>query len=95
MGARHLIATFVLFVVLAACSPKPSPEPNPPDPEPPTATCSLACERLRALGCDEGADTPDGAPCEDVCQYAGMAGVYDLACVAELDACAIDSCARP
>lgn len=79
---------FILFLVvsalLAAC-------PAPLPPEPPIVIvypdagadrCDRACSKLRDLACPEGAPSPGGATCEEVCRNAGPAVRADCVVVA-------------
>lgn len=80
---RHQTAIAVATVSLAlAASCGVPPEPPPPAAQ---ATCEAACARWRALGCLEGADTPEGESCEAVCAL--WERYWDLDCMATVDSC--------
>jgi hypothetical protein len=81
----------LVVLALAACSPKPAPV----EPDPVVGTCSTACARLRELSCEEGSDTPEGAPCEEVCTNSGMGAAYDLGCISQLELCNLEACVKP
>lgn len=91
---RALIA--VLFVVAAGCTVTPLPPQPPPEPSPPGG-CAAACGRLRQLGCESGAPTAAGTPCETVCAETLAGGLisFDVACLASLVRCEDEpTCAR-
>lgn len=46
-----------------------------------TSTCEAACDGLRRADCEEGAPSPDGHPCEEVCRTSGRS--WPLACWAD------------
>jgi hypothetical protein len=83
--------SWVVAVVLVACSPAPEPEP-PPGPD--ASYCPAACERFRELGCPEGDDeagedgvlgTEDDVSCEEVCEVA--AAWLNPEEMADIDSC--------
>lgn len=81
---------YALLVVIMRCAPHEEPD----KPVVPGAGCEEACDRLSVLGCPEGEPTPAGAPCVEVCEN-GMAGRYDLACVAGIESCQrLQSCEK-
>lgn len=57
----------------------------------PVPTCATACERQRALGCEIGSATPEGHPCEEVCENLEAGPIasirWDLACLTEAGDC--------
>lgn len=63
-------ACVLCSVMLLSCAP------ILPEPAPVVVgdTCVKACEKLRALGCEAGKDTPDGASCVDVCYQTEATG---------------------
>lgn len=95
----RLLALALLF---AACTPEPEtpvgPKPKPVGqdaavlPDGALATpCEAVCYAYRELGCPEGADTPKGHTCEEVCQNAALHGI-DLGgdvrgCIVEAGTC--------
>lgn len=56
--------------------------------------CALACDHLRALGCESGLPTPGGTACEELClevealYSAGKADSLHPQCVPLADTCA-------
>src|SRR5512143_1630022 len=77
------VHTIFLTLCLHACT-CPQPASNPPAPIPQDATtvdgvtltpCGFVCTRYRQLGCPEGAATPAGHPCEEVCENAASHGI--------------------
>ena len=90
--------TIIVALALSACTVQPPlPGPVEPEPAPNPSGCAAACERLRALSCPEGGETPAGATCEDVCHAVEESGLttLDPACLAEIDSCGEqDACAR-
>lgn len=82
MAYQH---TMILTLFLAAAC---WPEPLPPEPH---TGCSSACERLRALKCEEGDPTPQGAPCEEVCanvERVEYAQNWPTECITRAQSCA-------
>lgn len=86
--------------------PKPPPQPEPPSPwdsstdaAPPDeevdaaahTPCYLACQRLKALGCQEAQPTAAGATCTQVCSNVQSSGVVSMnpECVARAESCSI------
>lgn len=67
-------------------------------PKPPhEASCADACAHLRALGCESGELTDDGASCEDVCENLEAANLpgarWPVSCVLGAESCsAADRC---
>lgn len=58
-------------------------------------SCPAACEHLRLIGCEAGSATPNGASCEDVCEYVEGSGVgrWNLGCLGAAESCAVaDAC---
>ena len=61
------------------------------------ATCANVCDHWDELGCEEGADTPSGQPCEAVCENIQGSGIveWNLGCRARIARCVdIDGCER-
>lgn len=84
-------APSLLMVVAAALLTCERPNPPPPRmlPDGARATCPGMCEHLRALGCEEGEPTPEGATCEAICEHA-ISVPYsrlDIACVQAAPSC--------
>lgn len=52
--------------------------------------CSAACKHLRALGCQDGEPTAEGATCEVVCSNAAQSGFAPLntTCLSSAKSCA-------
>lgn len=74
----------LIFAVCGSHCPSPAPNPPPPPPISQDATtvdgvtlgpCGFACTRYRQLGCPEGAPTPAGHSCEEVCENAAQNGI--------------------
>lgn len=69
-----------------SCNPIPAPQ----SPSDGLSRVARVCARLRALGCEEGAPTAEGASCEEVYQNALTHGVdlaSDPACVERSKTC--------
>jgi hypothetical protein len=74
--------------------PEPEPEPQPqpePDVDPVPASCSTACENQRRLGCELGQATPEGHPCEQICENLATGPIvsirWDVGCLSEATDC--------
>ena len=80
--------SFILIAgLLSTCKTGPETAPGP--------TCAMACDRMRALGCEAGKPTPHGVSCEDVCMNARSSGMItlDLQCMSTaLDCDTVDKC---
>ena len=101
---RQLLLLSVLSAMECQSGPTPPVPPSPPVPVPtvtanggaaplpptPSPDCSTACDRLKALGCIDAANTDAGASCDDVCQNALDSGVvgYPVSCVSSAASCA-------
>lgn len=82
MGTRHL--TLLALVAVAACGVNPVSGIVRETPD----SCSRACTRFRELGCEEGAPTPEGKSCEDVCVAVGQGSIgLDTDCVERAASC--------
>lgn len=89
----------LVLITLAGC---PRREPVPPTPTPvvdagSSATCSDWCVHAATLGCSASKPTPNGAPCERVCQNVQDSVVirWNLTCRATAATCkAADECER-
>lgn len=78
--------TIALALLLAGCGAL-MPVPVPIEPTD-TGKCPEACERLRALGCEEGQPLEDGTTCETFCQETQKAGhALNPTCVADISSC--------
>lgn len=87
---------FFVALTLTGCPPAPPPDPPPqPELDAGTGTCDSACSKLRALGCEEGKATGEGATCETVCLNVQNSGVisWNLGCRSSITTCAqVDAC---
>lgn len=92
-----------ITLLLASCATLPPAPPVPPLP-PTGASCSTACDRGRALGCEWARATPNGVECEAVCESFEASGTlsYGIECVTNAtgktnaEACeAAESCGGP
>ena len=87
---RLLARTALLSALCLTGCPIPAP-PVPPTPAPPSADCGDVCARWRLLGCSEAEDSPDGQPCEVLCDV--MSDTWDTACMATVESCVeIEDC---
>ena len=90
MHTRLLARTALLAAAMLLGCPAPV-IPPPPTPPAPTADCADVCDHWRALGCSPAEPSPDGQPCEVLCDV--MGDTWDLGCVATVEACDdIDEC---
>lgn len=94
------VAIALFCMILASCGPLPPLDP-PPTPDPPSpvenADCGAVCERAAELGCEWAKPTPEGTPCEEVCQNIQQSGIvqWDLGCRAGARSCEeADACER-
>ena len=90
MRIRLLSVIFAALLLMGStCNPKPTPHP-PED----THRCTPACERLRALGCEEGEPLEDGTTCEAFCVETQESGhALNPTCIMQIDSCdEIEAC---
>jgi hypothetical protein len=81
----------LMFLALSSCVTVPPPVPVEPTD---TAKCSDACAHLKALGCEEGEELPDGTSCTVFCEMTQQAGhALNPSCVMKIKVCReIDTC---
>ncbi len=76
-----ILAGFVLSVCQSTPTPGPSPQ----------YSCDTACDRMKALGCEEGQDTQNGAECAEVCENSFRVGIkqfeWDLKATSTASSC--------
>jgi len=91
MGRRISTLTLLAVLFVSGC-PQIIPDPkDPDDPPPPAPVCDRACDHYRSMECEEGEPTPEGRPCEEVCnnlmdsEVPGMQEYYE--CVLTKDTC--------
>lgn len=87
---RLLARTALLAAALLLGCPAPV-IPPPPTPPAPSADCGDVCDHWRELGCQQADPSPDGQPCEVLCDVMGY--TWDKACMAAVATCAaIEDC---
>ncbi len=83
----------IILSSLWLCACPPGPVVPPPGP---LASCAKACAAYATIGCQEGAPTPDGHSCIEVCEIARVSRVLPddvIACLGAAESvAAIRSC---
>ena len=91
--------TLALALLLTGCPSTPDPLPPPPVPPPDTDLCTVMCDHLAGLGCEEGKPVynndlpgPEGVPnqsCSENCQELQDRGFFvNPKCVIDAPSCA-------
>ena len=69
----------IIYTCQAGCATQPEPIP--------AESCAAVCNAGQALGCSWGRPTPNGTPCEEVCELAQKSLGWPLACMARARSC--------
>ena len=85
---KRLLLALCLCSSCAGCPVQPTPSSDATPPPVVHYSCITVCEHAAGLGCRWADNTPDQAPCTEVCANAMAFGIgWDLACRTQAQTC--------